>query len=110
MITFLYRSTDGEFLTLFINLGVLRGSRKGVKNETCLLCLGKEDTKHSLLECPETKNWRTEMLCKRWLGINEEAAYKKMQSCTNKMTVKNMGKFLFRVQCKWERMVKKTRM
>jgi HKD family nuclease len=57
-----------------------------------------EDTKHILLECPETKKWRTEMLCKRYLSINEEVAYKKMLSCTNKMTVKNMGRFLFRIQ------------
>jgi hypothetical protein len=75
---------------------------------TCPLCLGKEDTKHILLECPETKNWRTEMLCKRRSDIDGEVVYKKIPSCTNKMTVKSMGKFLFRVQCKWERMVKKT--
>jgi hypothetical protein len=34
---------------------------------------------------------------KRWLDMNEEVAYRKMLSCTNKMMVKNMGKFLFRV-------------
>jgi hypothetical protein len=66
----------------------LRGSRKAVEKGTCPLCLGKEDTKHILLECSETKNWRTEMLCTRWLGINEEVAYKKNSSCTNKMTIK----------------------
>jgi hypothetical protein len=60
----------------------LRGSRKGGEKGTCPLCLGKEGTKHILLECPETKNWRTEM-CKRWLDINEKVAYNKMQSCTN---------------------------
>jgi hypothetical protein len=42
--------------------------------------LGKEDTKHILLECPETKNWRTEILCKRWLDTNEEVACGKMLS------------------------------
>jgi hypothetical protein len=49
------------------SLGIwkLRGSRKGVEIGTCPLCLGKEDTKHILLECPETKDWRMEMLCKR---------------------------------------------
>jgi hypothetical protein len=86
----------------------LRGSRKGVEKGTCPLCLGKKDTTHILLECPGTKIWGTEMLCKRRLDINEEVVYRKMLSCTNKMTVKNMVKFLFRVQCKWERMVKKT--
>jgi hypothetical protein len=61
------------------------------------LCLGKEDTKHILLECPETKNWRTEM-CKRWLNIDEEVAYGKMLSRTKKIKVKNMGKFSFRIR------------
>jgi hypothetical protein len=69
----------------------------------------EKNTKHILLKCTETKNWRMGMLCKRWLGINEEVEYKKMLSCTNKMTVKNMGKSLFTVQCELERMVKKTR-
>jgi hypothetical protein len=69
----------------------LRGSRKGVENGTCTLGLGKKDTKHILLECQETKNWNTEM-CKRWLDINEEAAHRKMLSCTNKLTVKKYGK------------------
>jgi hypothetical protein len=27
-------------------------------------------------------------MCKRWLDINEEVAYRKMLSCTNKVTVK----------------------
>jgi hypothetical protein len=85
----------------------LRGSRKGVEKGTCSLCLGKEDTKHILLECPETKNWRMKMLCKRWLDINEEVAYRKMLSCTKK-NGKNMEKFVFRIHCKWERKVKKT--
>jgi hypothetical protein len=66
----------------------LRRSRKGVEKGTCPLCLGKEDTKHILLQCPENKTWRTEMLCKRWLDINEEIAYRKMLSCRNKMTAK----------------------
>jgi hypothetical protein len=86
----------------------LRGSRKSAEKVTCPICLGKKDTTHILLVCPETKNWRTEMLCKRWLDINEEVAYRKMPSCRNKMTVKNVGIFLFRVQCKWERKVKTT--
>jgi hypothetical protein len=53
----------------------------------------EEDTKHILLECPETKDWRMEMLCKRWLDINEEIAYRKVLSCT-KNDDKYVGKFL----------------
>jgi hypothetical protein len=70
----------------------LRGSRKGVEKGTCLLCLGKEDTKHILLECPENNDWRMEMLCKRWLDINEKIVYRKVLSCTKKMTVKKYWK------------------
>jgi hypothetical protein len=46
-------------------------------------------------------------LCKSWLDINEEIAYRKVLSCTKKIMVKNIGKFLFRVKCKWEWKVKK---
>jgi hypothetical protein len=60
----------------------LRGSRKGVEKGRRPLCLGTEGTKHILLECPETKYWRMEMLCKRWMDINEEIAYRKVLSCT----------------------------
>jgi hypothetical protein len=60
-----------------------------VEKGTCPLCLGKEDTKHILLECPETNDWRMEMLCKRWLDINEDIAYRKVLSCK-----KNMVKIL----------------
>jgi hypothetical protein len=48
------------------------------------LCLGKDDTNHILLVCPETNDWRMKMLCKRWLDINEETAYRKVLSCTKK--------------------------
>jgi hypothetical protein len=32
-------------------------------------------------------------MCKRWLDINEEEAYRKILSCTNKMTVKIWDNF-----------------
>jgi hypothetical protein len=64
-----------------------------VEKGTCPLCLGKEDTKHILLECPETNDWRMEMLCKRWLDINEEIANRKVLSCTKKITAKILENF-----------------
>jgi hypothetical protein len=42
----------------------LRGCRKGIEKGICPLCLGKEDIKHILLECPETTNWGKEIMCK----------------------------------------------
>jgi hypothetical protein len=56
----------------------------------CPLCLGKKDSKHILLECPEIKNWRKEIMSKPCLDINEEV-YRKMLSCTNKTILKKYG-------------------
>jgi hypothetical protein len=63
-----------------------------VEKGTCPLYLGKEDTKHILLECPETNDWRMEMLCKRWLDINEEIAYRKVL-----IYIKNYGKKYWKI-------------
>jgi hypothetical protein len=82
----------------------LSGSRKGTEKGTCRLCLGEEDSKHILLECPEKEKKRN--VVKQWLDTNEEVVYRIMLSCTNKVILKNMGVFLYRVQCKWERKVK----
>jgi hypothetical protein len=55
-----------------------------MKQGTCPLCIGMEGTKYILLVCPETNDWRMEMLCKIWLDIDEEIAYRKVLSCTKK--------------------------
>jgi hypothetical protein len=40
-----------------------------------------------------TNDWRMEILCKRWLDINEEIAYRKVLSCTKKKMVKILENF-----------------
>jgi hypothetical protein len=40
-------------------------------NGTCPLCRGKEDVKHILLSCPETKKWRMQFINKNiWTKSN----------------------------------------
>jgi hypothetical protein len=79
----------------WLRLGIwkLRASRNGVEKGTCHICLGKEDTKHILLECPETNDWRMEMLCKSWLDINEGKKHRKVLSCTKKRQKKILENF-----------------
>jgi hypothetical protein len=48
------------------------------------MCLGEENAKHILIKCPETNKWRDELLCDKWLNINEAIAYRKnnyLQKC-----------------------------
>lgn len=73
-------------------LGICKfeGSRKGKEKGTYPLCLGKEDSKHILLECPENKYWIRQIICK---NINDAPAYRKMLSY-NQNGLTNMGIFL----------------
>jgi hypothetical protein len=79
----------------------LRGIRKDFERGRCPLCLGEEDAKHILLKCPETKKWREQLVCSKWLIINEDIAYREIISCTNVIKIKNIGKYLFKTKCKW---------
>jgi hypothetical protein len=54
----------------------MRRSRGGVEEGKYPLRQRKEGANHTLLKCFETGNWRMDFLCKRWLVINEEMAYK----------------------------------
>jgi hypothetical protein len=40
----------------------LRRLRRGTDKGSCPLGLGKEDAKHILLRCPETKIWTTDFI------------------------------------------------
>jgi hypothetical protein len=39
--------------------------------------LGEEYAKHVLLKCPETKNWKEELTCSKWLGTSVDIACRK---------------------------------
>jgi hypothetical protein len=51
----------------------------------------REDGRRMLLECPETKRWREELV---WLDGN--IAYRKILSRTNVAKMKITGKYLFK--------------
>jgi hypothetical protein len=42
-----------------------------------------EDAKHVLLVCTETKKWRAEFLCKKWMELDQDLAFKKIIGCKN---------------------------
>jgi hypothetical protein len=41
-----------------------------------------------------------------WPNINEDPTYKKIIGCTNVNRTKLLGKYLFKVECKWENKVR----
>jgi hypothetical protein len=55
---------------------------------------------NTLLDCWETVNWRLKFLNK-WLNTNKEVAYRKVLRCTNEYQVRNLGRYLDIVNCKW---------
>jgi hypothetical protein len=83
----------------------LKGIRRGLEKGRCPLCWGEEDVKHILLKCKEPKKWREEWANSNWLNINEDLVFKKI-ICTNVNRIKLLGKYLFKVKCKWENKVR----
>ena len=57
----------------------------------------KEDVKHILLECKETRYWRHD----KWLNMNKEITYRKILKTTNRTHIQNIGKYLDIVKNKW---------
>lgn len=62
------KCTRKEGMGTWLKAGIRRGSDRGRSP----LCLGEEDAKHILMNCPETKKWREELVCNKWLIINED--------------------------------------
>jgi hypothetical protein len=54
---------------------------------------GEEDSKHMLLKCPETKKWREEFVCSKWLNRNEDITYRKIISSKNVTKLNTIGKY-----------------
>jgi hypothetical protein len=84
----------------------LRGIRKGLEIRRCPLCNGEEDAVHNILKCPETRRLREHLLSRSWQITNEELAYKKIINCTNTVELRNLGRYLYKIQCKWENRIK----
>jgi hypothetical protein len=77
---------------------ILRGLRRGSERGRCPLCLGRDDAKHILLKCPETRKCR-ESVSSKWLNVNEDIVYK-IICCTNVTEIKTIGKYFFKTKCK----------
>jgi hypothetical protein len=49
---------------------------------------------------------REEYVNSNWLNINEDLAYKKINSFININRMQALGKYLFKTKCKWENKVR----
>jgi hypothetical protein len=81
----------------------LRGMRKGFEKGRCPLCSEDEDAIHISLKCSETRKWREQFLSRKWLRLNEWIAYNKIINCTNIIELRNIGIYLYKIKCKWEK-------
>jgi hypothetical protein len=75
--------------------------RRNYDRGRCPLCLEKEDVKHILLECKETKYWREKLIHDKWLNMNKEITYRKILKTTDRIHIQNIGKYLYIVKNKW---------
>jgi hypothetical protein len=48
------------------------------------------------------RNWLEQSLSRKWLIVNEEVAHKKVINYVNAVEVRNIGKYLYKIRCKWE--------
>jgi hypothetical protein len=87
-------------------IGKLKWLRKGLEIGRCPLSNGEYDAIHILLKCPETRRLREHLLSRKWLIINEELAYKNIINCTNTVELRNLGRYLYKIKCKWENTIK----
>jgi hypothetical protein len=91
---------------LIAGIWQLKGVRRNADEGRCAFCLAKEDVKHILLECKETKHWREKLIQDKWLRMNKEVAYRKIMKMTNRTHIQNLGKYLDIVKNKWFNKIK----
>jgi hypothetical protein len=84
----------------------LKGVRRNADKGRCPLCFEKEDAKHILLECTETKYWREKLIHNKSLNMNKEITYRKIWKITNRTHIQNIGKYLDVVKNKWFNTIK----
>jgi hypothetical protein len=54
------------------------------------------------LKCSETKKWIEQFSSSEWFNINKDVAYKWIINCTNAAEWRNVGKYLYKIRCKWK--------
>jgi hypothetical protein len=75
--------------------------RKGFEKGRCPLCSEEEDPIHILLKCSKTRKWREHFLSRKWLSLNELIVLKKIINFNNRIEFRNIGKYLYKIKCKW---------
>jgi hypothetical protein len=70
----------------------LKGVRRNADKGRCALCFEKQDVKHILLECKETKYWREKLIHDKWLNMNKEITYRKIMKTTKRTYTQNIVK------------------
>jgi hypothetical protein len=87
----------------WLKVGVrkLRGVGKG----SCPLSLCMEHVKH-IFELPCNQKMVNAIYCKRWFSMNGEIVYRNISNRSNKARVRNLGRYLVKVKCKWQNKVK----
>jgi hypothetical protein len=91
---------------LIAGMWQLKGVRRNADKRRCPLWFEKEDVKHILLECKETKHWREKLIHDKWLNVNKEVAYRKIMKITNHVHLQNLAKYLDIVKNKWLHKIK----
>jgi hypothetical protein len=91
---------------LLLGVWKLKGITHKADKERCLLCSGEEQVEHILLDCLETKNWRTNFLNGKRLNMNTEIVYRKILRRTNKAQIINLSRYLDQVKNKWFKKIK----
>jgi hypothetical protein len=86
---------------LIAGIWQLKGVRRKADKGRCPLCFEKDDVKHILLECKETKYWREKLIHNNWLSMNKEVTYRKILKIINRIHIQNLGKYLNIVRNKW---------
>jgi hypothetical protein len=56
----------------------------------------EEHARHILPKCPQKKEWREELVCSKWLNINEVMAYRKIIVCKNVTALETIRNYLYK--------------
>jgi hypothetical protein len=131
----LFKKRRSRIAWLIAGIWQLKGVRRNADKGRCPLCLEKEDVKHILLKCKETKYWREKIqggsnmtgtkcdlvthkssrsylnhlvIHDKWLNMNKEITYRKILKTTNRIHIQNLGKYLDIIKNKWFNTIKDT--
>jgi hypothetical protein len=54
------------------------------------------------------KEFDEQLLCRKWLIVNEEIPYKRIIPCSNGVELRNTGKYLHKIRCKRDSKISNT--